>query len=92
MRFREQVIGLGFTGYQAGEGGKKQHAPRIMVRADKSVIRVATLAQSAIGNSRIVKILKRPPVIRRSWVHYANVGVIMDSSNPSDPYTFLGER
>jgi hypothetical protein len=55
MRFREQVIGLGFTGYQAGEGGKKQHAPRIIARTDKNVIRVTTLAQFAIGKSRIVK-------------------------------------
>ena len=28
MRFGEQIIGLGFTGYQAGESGQKQHATK----------------------------------------------------------------
>jgi hypothetical protein len=27
-RFSKQVIGLGFTGDEAGKGGKKQHAPK----------------------------------------------------------------
>jgi len=42
VRLREQVIGLGFTGDQAGEGGKKQHAPRIMAPTDKSVIGITS--------------------------------------------------
>jgi len=43
MRLREQVIGLGFAGNQAGESGKKQHSPRIMACEDNTVIRVTTL-------------------------------------------------
>ncbi len=43
MRFREQIIRLGLTGNQAGKGGKKQHAPRIMAPKDKNVIRITSL-------------------------------------------------
>jgi hypothetical protein len=28
MRFGQQIIRLGFTGDQAGKGGKEQHAPK----------------------------------------------------------------
>ena len=42
-RFGEQVIGLGFTGDEAGKGGQKQHATRIMAPTDKNVIRITSL-------------------------------------------------
>ena len=42
MRLREQVIGLGLAGDQAGEGGKKQHVLRVMAPTDKNVIRITS--------------------------------------------------
>jgi hypothetical protein len=43
MRFREQIVRLWVTGDKAGKGGKKQHAARIMVPADKNVIQITSL-------------------------------------------------
>ena len=39
---RKQIVGLRFAGNKAGECGKKQHAPRIMAPADKSVIGITS--------------------------------------------------